>query len=288
MRARSLLVLFALGASACTFLFPLDEPDAGSPNVGAGADAASDTAAAESATSDAANAATDASSVPLMPYPAEVLADKPVLYLRFGEKTGPTARDETQQRSPTYGGEAKLGAKGAILDDPDTAATFTGAATSTVVIPPGLDFPGTAPFTIEVWALQRTPNMFGWAVDHQVYGAGRNGWALRFSDKLLAFERWADNNETGVGSPIPLMNGKYQHIVAAYDGTDAMLYVDGSMAQSSPSPTAMHPMTTTWAAGSQNCTCGTANFAGTLDELAIYDKALPAARVLAHYRASGR
>lgn len=292
MRARSFLVLLALGASACTFLFPLDEPDAGAPDAGGGADAASDsatasdTAAAESAAPDAATDAPNEGS--RLPYPAEVLADKPVLYLRFGEKTGTAARDETQQRSPTYGGEAKLGAKGAILNDPDTAATFTGAATSTVVIPPGLDFPGTAPFSVEVWALETTPNDFGWAVDHQVYGAGRNGWGLRFAKTLLSFERWADNNLTSVQSPSPLVNGKYQHIVATFDGTVAVLYVDGTLAQTSPSSTLMHPMTTGWSAGSQNCGCATANFTGSLDELAVYDRALPATRVLAHYRASGR
>lgn len=293
MRARNLIVLFALGASACTILFPLDEPTSGDPSTGGGADAAPDTAAVDSARGDAGDVATDApSDAALLPYPAEVLADKPVLYLRLGEKSGLTARDETQQRSGTYGGEAKLGEKGAILGDPDTAVRFTGAATSRLVIPSGLDFPGTVPFSVEIWALQTkaddAPNPFGWAVDHQAYGPGRNGWALRFGNSVLSFERWADNNISSVQSPSPLAEGKYQHIVATFDGTLAVLYVDSAQVRTETSPIVMHPMTTSWSAGAQNCGCGTANFNGTLDELAIYDKALTPARILAHYRASGR
>jgi hypothetical protein len=275
MRARTLLAVFPFFATGCTFLFPLDDviPDA------ADAPSAPDGAGIEG------GVASDAPGASL-PYPAEVLADNPALYLRLGEKTGPAARDETQQRSPTYGGKVTYGAKGAIANDPDTAATFSGAVGSTVSIPRGLDFPGTAPFSVEVWARQTTANQFGWAVDHQVYG-NRNGWSLRFGD-VIAFERWLDNNVSGVAVPTKLAIDTYQHIVATFDGAIAVLYIDGKEMRSAPSALVMKPMTTSWSAGSQNCACGSSDFTGSLDELAVYDHVLSAARVLAHYRASGR
>ncbi|MDB4933553.1 MAG: Autotransporter adhesin [Labilithrix sp.] len=273
MRVRNLLAVLPFFATACTFLFPLD-------------DVIPDEADAADAAGTQGDAASDAPGARL-PYPAAVLDDAPVLYLRLGEKSGPTARDETERRSPTYGGQVTYSAKGAIANDPDTAATFTGSGTSTVSIPEGLDFPGTAAFSVEVWARQTTRNQFGWAVDHQVYG-NRNGWSLRFGDKVIGFERWVDNEVSGVTWPNALQVDTYQHIVGTFDGAVAVLYVDGKEAQRAPSSLAMKPMKTSWSAGSQNCACGSSDFIGSLDELAVYDHVLSAARVLAHYHASGR
>ncbi len=278
MRAPAFIAALCLSAAGCTFLFPLDD---------VGGSSATDAGA--SPPTPAPDAARDAASdAPLLAYPAAVLADAPVLYLRFGEKSGSDARDETGNRPSLYGPKATLGAKGALLNDADTAATFTGADSSTVHIPAGLDFPGRAPFTLEVWAMQTATTDFGWAVDHQVYGAGRNSWGLRFSPGGIGLDRYADNMLSNVSGPLPLTLNTYQHVVTAYDGTMVTIYVDGKAVQTGTSTNMMHPMSGGWAAGSQNCGCSSSNFIGSLDELAVYDKALPAARVLAHYHASGR
>lgn len=294
MRVRSLLAVLPLFATACTLLFPLDGLGTAQPSD-AGADAnavddASDAAPADAGDAAPADAAAGDASVDAAQgrYATEVLADGPVLYLRLGEKAGPDARDETQQRSPTYGGGVTFGAPGAIMNDPDTAVSFSGSPGSSLALPPGLDFPGKAPFTVEVWARRTANNPYGWAIDHQTY-MNRNGWSLRFAMDSIAFERWSSSNDlSGTATPSPLQANTYQHVVATFDGAAMVLYVDNKLITSGTSNLSMNPMTTTWSLGAQNCACSVANFTGSLDEFAVYDKALSAARIDAHYHASGR
>ncbi|HVH41584.1 MAG TPA: LamG domain-containing protein [Labilithrix sp.] len=283
MMRRVVVGALAVLAPACSLLFPLDEFRSGATATG---DAAEGGGAPS--TGDAGDAsAEDAVTIPQR-YREEVLADEPVLYLRFGEKAGSTASDERKQRNGTYGSGVVLDAPGAIAGDVDTAARFDGKANSVVTIPPGLDFPGTLPFSVEVWVLQTATPGLGWAIDHQIYGSNRNGWGLLFNDTQIGFERWRDDTHTGVSTGLTLTKGTYQHVVVTFDGSRNVLYVDGVAAGERIEAVSMVPMTSSWTAGAQNCGCAPDNFIGSLDELAIYDKALPAGRVLAHFHAAGR
>jgi hypothetical protein len=141
---------------------------------------------------------------------------------------------------------------------------------------------------VEVWALQTARTDYGWAVDHQLYNP-TNGWALRFSPAQISLERTLDGQFAPIQTQIPLEKDTYQHVVATFDGTTGVLYVDGNPVQTRPSSPSLKPMTSSsWMAGAQNCGCKSSNFIGSLDELAVYDRALGPERVLSHYRASGR
>jgi hypothetical protein len=58
--------------------------------------------------------------------------------------------------------------------------------------------------------------------------------------------------------------------------------VNGALTESVPSPGSIPSTVTTFRFGSEGAG---QEYRGLMDELAVYDKALPAARVLAHYRA---
>ncbi|MDB4963587.1 MAG: domain containing protein [Myxococcales bacterium] len=223
-------------------------------------------------------------------YRDEVMADRPLVYWRFGEPSGLVASDELSARDGTYGNGVTLGAAGAIAGDPDTAVTFNGAVDSSVAMPAGLEFSGTMPFSVEVWARQTAFRNFGWVIDHQDYQVPRKGWGLRFSSAHVALERWTNDAYAGpnVLSDGPLTLDTYQHIVATFDGDRLALYIDGALVSDVTGGRAIAPVTDTWRVGRQNCACSSDNFVGSLDELAIYGVALDATRVTAHYTAAGR
>jgi hypothetical protein len=253
-----ILAFLALGSSGCTWLFPIDDygPDT---------------------------------------YRNEVMADGPVLYLRLGETSGSVAHDTAGTHDATYGSATVLGATGAIAGDADTAARFDGSVDAVVAMQPGFDFAGRAPFSVEVWAQQPTHSgsdtNLGFAVDHQAYegGSNRHGWELRFSYGNVVAERYAGNMNVGPDAvwPSALTPNVYHHVVATYDGTAMVLYIDGVVKGQSSGSGTIPAMVEPWTVGRQQCTCTGDNFIGELDELAIYDKALDMSRVVAHYRAAG-
>jgi hypothetical protein len=78
---------------------------------------------------------------------------------------------------------------------------------------------------------------------------------------------------------------KWYHIVGVFDGVNALLYVDGSLAHSVPLPSGqsyLPPLMTGICLGSE---FGNRRLDGRLDEAAFYPHALSAAQVLAHYQA---
>lgn len=225
-------------------------------------------------------AAPDASAT----YASVVLADGPVAYWRLGEKAGTfVARDETGKHDAQYDG-CTLGVPGAIAGD--TAASFAVDASS-IVLPIGLDFAGTAPFTIEAWINPAASQQVFRHAFTQVWfdTEGRQGFSLLIDYGKYAFERFVDgSNQSKVVAPVAVRTGAFSHVVATYDGATMRLYVDGSMMDTSPDtralPSSSEPMYIGASGTHQQV------IEGVMDEVAVYDKALPEARVKAHFAAA--
>src|SRR5262249_30003152 len=111
------------------------------------------------------------------------------------------------------------------------------------------------------------------------------GYRLFLNDENVAtFERWDNNTLLGAASGGSVIApGLFSHLVATYDGTTLSLYVNGTLAKSTSAPRAMSSTPTPFIFGTLSISRGE-YFAGTLDELAVYDKALKADRVMAHFR----
>jgi hypothetical protein len=230
--------------------------------------------------------------VPVRSYRDEVMADSPALYLRFGESRGPTAVDETGHYDGAYSdGGVTYDAAGALAGDTNAAVAFDGSGV--VLMPPGLDFSGTSPFTIELWADQTQPTS-GYTIDHNDHARTRDGWDLYRNADAVAIERFdngttAGSAVTSVPGGLPL--GTYHHVVATYDGSELRLYIDADLGRGGFTGAALSMATTgiAWTIGqASNCPCGVPGFIGSLDEVAVYTKALGQDRVAAHYHAAGR
>lgn len=268
---------------------PQDATADTAPDAPPGADATQDVDAG--ATLDAndgatAETGTDATAdAPASVYRAAVLADTPVGYWRLDETTGTTAHDESGNgRDATYVGAFTLGQPGALAGDPDPAVQLDGA-TGEVDVGSVFDFAPSLPFSFEAWVkpttidatyrhvvtkMQYTSTFFPLDGTYVVFVQG---------SPTLGFERWADaGTELAVESTTFTAVGTWAHVVATFDGTTGTLYVNGASVAAGTSLGGI-------AANSIPLAWGNL-FAGSIDEVAVYDHALAQARVTAHYQAA--
>ena len=221
-------------------------------------------------------------------YADAVLADGPILYLRFGEKSGSAAKAVVGPDA-TYGVTGfALGSPGALAGDDDSAVTLTDGA-GRITVPSGFAFEETVPFSVEIWAKPAAANTnLGFVADHTTYGeADRRGWSLFVGSGGVAYDRWATPEiRTSLREPA-LTTNQWHHVVGTYDGTTQRLYADGVRIAQVTSSVKIPSRPSVLIIGNQSCDCSGGNaFIGTLDELAIYDKALTDAQIAAHLAAA--
>jgi hypothetical protein len=247
-----------------------------------------------------ADSAPDSAPVSTSAYRNAVMADKPLAYWRMGSMAGRVVPDETGRGDDLVlqgaTGSFELGIKGALLRDDDTAIRFDGRggrAIATDAAP--FDFPAKAPFTIELWA-ERDPIDAGATFQAFLsHGGGPQGNRTGFSLQAVldtseggvqatAFEYNAyDGGDTRVlGDFVDV--SVWAHFVATFDGASIIVYVNGTGGQPVP---VNGPLTLTMTDLVVGGPTGN-EFAGTIDEVAIYDHVLGIERIAAHLTAAGR
>ena len=231
-------------------------------------------------------------SAPTDAYAAAVLADGPLAFWRLGETNGTAAHDYVGDHDGQYLGVA-LGAPGYSWPDPDTAAAFGPARDSYVGNISGIDF-GTsitnAAFSVEAW-VKCPPGQNGDA-GIVTKGAGSGGEQFNLdlgsAGNYRFFVRDVHGAVQSADSDIPPDN-TWQHVVGVCDepGGQLHLYVNGmEWAIASTSIGLLdssHPVSI----GSRQSGAAAydLNLNGLVDEVAIYDYALNADQVLAHFNA---
>jgi hypothetical protein len=202
---------------------------------------------------------------------------------RLGEEDGPAAEDVGGRDAVPHGALTRA-APGLVALEDDGAVAAAGSGYLEVPYDAALN---PAEFSVELWATASggagtvrcavTSRDSGPGVRGFQIGAGPDdAWQLRVGDGTT----WHD-----VAGP-PAVVGSAAHVVATYDGTAARLYVDGVLSGTAPGvtvdPNRARPLRigagTTEGAPS-------AWWVGKLDEVAVYDRALPAGVVQAHYAA---
>jgi glucose/arabinose dehydrogenase len=217
-------------------------------------------------------------------YRDAVVADSPFLYWRLGEASGTFADSSTGGANPGTASGTGLSRNVAnlVTANSDGALAFTDATTNIATTTAITGLP-TSTVSTEVWF-----KAAGFAnsidlVNHGYGATGGNGWAMWLNaGGSLNFGLWQSGGTQQVVVSSPLSANTTYHAVGTYDGNVMRLYVNGAQVA-----------TKTVGALALNTSAGF--FTGrtdttstvTIDELALYPTALSAARVQAHYTASG-
>jgi hypothetical protein len=220
------------------------------------------------------------------PYRAAVLQDKPVAYLRLGEKGTPSvATDEVGAFAGSYSASVELGVPGAIANDDDTAARFGNGTTPTYVsLGDVLRFSGNAAYSFELWVKPAAPRNYALFIVARASPDNTVGHFVFTLANTLEFERRANaSSADGLYPGVVLSTTQFSHVVVTYDGLKLSLFVNGSLLAatnaSNPVTSAVGGLTL----GATSPSDATNGFVGVLDEFAVYDRALDPSRVAAHY-----
>jgi hypothetical protein len=255
----------------------------GDADVNANDDAANDGSAAEDGTPGECD------------YACLVLRDKPLIYLRLDDDAAATqARDSSGNGH--HGAYPQAGVTRGVdgFMAGNKAVRFAGSGPQAITMPPSANFDGTSTeFSIELWVKPDAVDGFRFILDHEVFDT-RGGWLVGIQDGEISLQLYANNMTVAVaysGSGA-LTVGKWHHLVFTYNSANRLAYiwVDTKVLFSTQTGTGVPlPVIDSWSIGKQNCTpCEGQSFAGTLDEVAIYAKALDENTVNLHYKASGR
>ncbi len=209
-------------------------------------------------------------------------------YWRLGESSGSTAIDSaaTDPNNGTYPIRPTRGVGGAITDDSDTAARFNGTDDYGSVTRQIAD-----DFSIEFWF--KSTQTFGATCTSWWQGAGLvdaevGGVANDFGVSLCAGKVVAGvgNPDRSIFSAAAYNTGAWHHVVFTRTRSSGALrlYVDGILVGSTTSANT-GSLTSATDINFGRIQTGGNYFAGTLDEIAVYDKVLDQATVTAHYYA---
>lgn len=230
-------------------------------------------------------------------YEDEVLADSPVSYWRLGEAAGAATAVDLGSGGidATYTSHADviLGQTG-LVDDADTSVlqdNATGNPRPSATPGDVYEFAGLAPFSLECWFRPLTidginnPRL----MSKQGGGAIAQGYRLFVTaGASLAFQRLQDNAADSVTSANgSIVVGELYHAVATYDGTTMRLYINGvEVPGAVASSKSIQDHTGSLFLGGFVASASLINLHGYFDEPAVYDSALSAERIAAHYAAA--
>lgn len=221
------------------------------------------------------------------PYGNRIIADGASNYWRLDETSGTVARDIIGGANGTISGGVTLGGFGALTDG-NKAMTW-GGDTGVITIP-AFSVGGTGPITLECWLKGITPNQAAmYIIDNKVASTVAAGVQIFGDSNSLYFSVGNGTARWDVFIPVPWFSD-WHHVVGVLErgGSDIIrLYIDGVLRNSNTLPA------TGWNVTSNQSLCfGTYpgdsatsdnHYLGSIDEVAIYRRALTPADVLAHY-----
>jgi RHS repeat-associated protein len=228
-------------------------------------------------------------------YSGVVLSDAPMAYWRLDDSSGTSATDSSGNGlAASYAGGVRLVASGALRGDSDSGVAFDGVNDDVKRAPVTTQ---TSNVTMEAW-IYWTGCCFNFGAGPiLVYNgnSGSNGYGLMISaggggscgvsNQLFVLEGGVTCNADGAGGIVPTNQWVFVAATRSSSGVWTT-YVNGvATTSSSSSPAPVAPTSGSTSIGASGLG-GSNNFAGRIDEVAVYNTALSAARIEAHYAAA--
>jgi hypothetical protein len=211
-----------------------------------------------------------------------IFADVPVGYWRLGESSGTTATDELGSFNGTYNGSPTLGATGKIGGN--TAVTFTAASSQSVTLASTSLRACEADCTYECWFKTTTGSNEGLLMEGASSSSNRY-FALDHNGGFIRFNYSTNGGGGTIASATSVYaDGQWHHAAVTKSGTAITLYADGVQVASGTLSGTFDVAYNQPAFAAYRKAGVLSNYlSGTLDEVAIYTRALTAAEILEHY-----
>jgi hypothetical protein len=237
--------------------------------------------------------------VPKTGYAKIVTADDPVAYWRLDDEGSGVATDAVGSFDGTYQVAGDLSSTNGIPYDTNAAVSISGG--TTIRIPYALEInPVTGPWTYEAWVRPDSqPGDFATAFSSQYVRPGHiYGWNIyQHSDSAWTLATYTGGDgPTGFASDffdLPLNIGAWYHIVVSDDLTTVRLIVNGVERNSVSHSAAFVQNGTNGDPATGGATVlgrrgdgAFLPFDGSLDEVAVYNKALTVEQARLHFLAS--
>ena len=202
-------------------------------------------------------------------------------YWKFDENAGAAAGDSANGNDGTISGATWTTGK------VGSALYFHGSSSDSVTVPHSTNLNITGPFTAEAW-IKATGSSNYLMIADKYYGSATvtKGLSLYLSSGKLRLSIYSGaNGGKNVIGTSELRDNAWHHVAGLWDGSVAKVYVDGAMQKDSP--WSYPPASTTAALGIGKRLGGWGGylpFLGTIDEVAIYNRALETDEIQQHYQ----
>ena len=222
------------------------------------------------------------------PYVTAVLADSPHTLWLLDEQAGTTtAQDRSGNQSlGSYRPAAVLGQQGGLPNNPGSSITTSGGLALTGSYPTAT----AASHTVELWF--RTGTQAGGSLAG--FGSSTTTGTPSYEDRVvrmtttghITYGDWANGSLNVVTTPGGYADNTWHHLVVVSTSANGgrentVIYVDGAARVSGLTSKVEYFSGYVRVGGGS----GTSAFSGSIDNVSVYDSALPAQRVAAHYAA---
>ena len=232
----------------------------------------------------------------LQPYTSAVLTDHPWGYYPLDETAGPTMRDLSGStgRSGTFTAPITYHQPGGVTSGTSFAVTLAGSGARAVAATVSGATAGPTTFSLELWFRTTTTaggKLLGFESTTAATSSKFDRHVFMRTDGKLTYGGWGSAKTLTTSAAYN--NGAWHHLVITTgpsgSNQQSVIYVDG-VSVASGVTSAVTSYNGYWRIGFGALATGSgyptsANFAGTIDNVAIYSTALTAARVAAHYAA---
>lgn len=218
-------------------------------------------------------------------YGAAVFALDPLLYWRLNDSSGNAAADAGANENPgVYNGDVTKGTTGALAGNANSAASFTGGWTESGVSSAST-FNNPSNYTLEAWFKTTTTNggkIIGFGSSPTGTSGSYDRHVYMENNGTLTFGTYTGQLNT-VTSTTSMNDGAWHQVVASQSSQGMKLYVDGQLVGTNPQ-TSAQDYSGYWRVGGDTTWGGTAPyFAGSIDEVAVYNGALSAHQIAQHW-----